>query len=693
MNRAKSGESITVAALGGSITEGWGASDRSSTCYAALYADWWRTAFPMSEVTFVNAGIGGTTSYFGAHRLDEAVISKSADVCVIDFTVNDRTDAHFLASYESIIARLLANDVAVIALYMIDENGFNVKTAHHKIVEKYRIPSISYADAIWQTFSDGTRVWDDISDDTIHPNDAGHAYTAELFWRYLNSIYEYCPEQVVATRGIDAPFLLIPKYHYSYMADSDSTLISVSSYKGFEKNTSKVIKNHTNGWYSATGVGEICFSASFDTLGMLYKNSASGEVRGGFDVYVDGKLVSPHTASKAYFGMTEILYESEDVAHEHTVKIVFNGEYGSVTVGGFLLSTEADAGMYGYPCIKCGKTDGAMQVLKQTGHDLKSDITLKPTTSSVGERKHSCDCGYSFTEELPAITLTTIGDMYLNATDDINVFYAVDVPANAQNVYAVFTFRGKQYTVTDYTVLEDGSYVFTYSGIAPSFMNYKIGIEVFATFYGDEYSVKSDGSSIREYYERALTEQSNNTALLRLLSDLLIYGEKAQLYTGIETGALVTDGLSLTPTAEFIRPESILALSGSAVGAVADWTGVGLHCDERVGVYFTFTATDINALTVTVTLNGRTYEYTAEDFIEVAAGKYRINVECIYAHEFDDEITAFFSVGGDQQGRSLTYSVNSYVSAAYSSAGNPLSDLLAAICNYGASAAAYKSTL
>ena len=67
MRKAKSGEPITVGFLGGSITQGC-LSSTPETCYAYLVYEWWKKQFPDTSVTYVNAGIGGTTSQFGVAR-------------------------------------------------------------------------------------------------------------------------------------------------------------------------------------------------------------------------------------------------------------------------------------------------------------------------------------------------------------------------------------------------------------------------------------------------------------------------------------------------------------------------------------------------------------------------------------------------------------------------------------------------
>ena len=70
IERAGNGEEITVATIGGSITEGAGAS-RYAECWAARLRVMFGTAYGRDNgknVHLVNAGVGGTPSPFGYMR-------------------------------------------------------------------------------------------------------------------------------------------------------------------------------------------------------------------------------------------------------------------------------------------------------------------------------------------------------------------------------------------------------------------------------------------------------------------------------------------------------------------------------------------------------------------------------------------------------------------------------------------------
>ena len=93
MQKAEKGEPVTVAFLGGSITQG-SVSSTPETCYAYLVYSWWKERFPKSEVTYVNAGIGGTPSQFGVARVEEEVLGYNPDFMTVEFSVNDSTQSY-----------------------------------------------------------------------------------------------------------------------------------------------------------------------------------------------------------------------------------------------------------------------------------------------------------------------------------------------------------------------------------------------------------------------------------------------------------------------------------------------------------------------------------------------------------------------------------------------------------------------
>ena len=77
--------------IGGSITQGCHAETEDRR-YVNLSAGWWNEVFPNAEVTFFNAGIGATSSQYGAARADCHVLDKDPDLVFVEFSVNDDND-------------------------------------------------------------------------------------------------------------------------------------------------------------------------------------------------------------------------------------------------------------------------------------------------------------------------------------------------------------------------------------------------------------------------------------------------------------------------------------------------------------------------------------------------------------------------------------------------------------------------
>ncbi len=188
--RAATGEKLTIAFLGGSITQGC-LSSRPETCYAYLVYDWFVYTFPQSDFVYVNAGIGGTTSQFGAARLDEDVLAYRPDFCMVEFSVNDSDNVFFKETYESVVSRLLESGTKPAVMIMHNlfyETGRNAQKQHLSVGKAYGVPCVSVRDAVYPEIEAGRIKISQLSSDGLHPNDDGHAVLAELVISRFESI-------------------------------------------------------------------------------------------------------------------------------------------------------------------------------------------------------------------------------------------------------------------------------------------------------------------------------------------------------------------------------------------------------------------------------------------------------------------------------------------------------------------------
>ena len=281
----------------------------------------------------------------------------------------------------------------------------------------------------------------------------------------------------------------------------------------------------------------------------------------------------------------------------------------------------------------------------------------------------------------------TINSASLVLSDDINMNYYVTVPENAENVYMVFQMNGETTTVTDYTVMANGRYCFRFSDINAQKMGDNISATVYATVGGTQTSDTVARYSVLSFCVSQLVKNSGDAELVRLISDLLVYGEKTQLYLGYKTDKLVTTGLDLTPSTYTNLDESFdkLSVTGTADANVG-YSGVSLALSSKVLLRLTVQTADPSGFTYVVNVAGVDYSYTGEDLVVAGNGKYYLYFDGLKATAFNETITATILCDGQVVGQTVTYSVNSFIQRNQNTNDVTMRELLQAIYNYGCSA-------
>ena len=194
--KARRGESVTVAVIGGSITQGASAT-RPERRYGNLVAAWWRQQFPKAKIKFVNAGIGATGSNYGALRVRRDLLDQQPDFIVVEYAVNDPNTRESAESLEGLLRQILAapGQPAVLLLFTMHHDGGNAQEWQSKLGRHYRLPMISFRDALWPEIQAGRLKWQDVEADIVHPNDRGHAYAARFITAFLSNILQLLPAE------------------------------------------------------------------------------------------------------------------------------------------------------------------------------------------------------------------------------------------------------------------------------------------------------------------------------------------------------------------------------------------------------------------------------------------------------------------------------------------------------------------
>lgn len=323
LTKAANGEEITVAYIGGSITEGMTAG--AEKCWAKLTYDWLCAKYPDTKINYINAGMAGTPSTLGLIRSDRDVLAKGEpDILFIEFAVNDAQDTKSKQCYESLTRKFLErdNDTAVVLFFTVIKSGYTCEKHMSEIGSFYDLPMISLNNTLAPEFEAGRMVWEDYSDDESHPNEWGHELVAELIENYYLNVMDMI-ENGTADEEIPAlPEESLNGTMYKTMKLVDSTSITADELGSWAlKDT---LAQFPNGWeYNKdTGNEPIKFTIDCKSLYLIFR-AQNSERLGTVDVYIDGeKVIDVKGNMSSGWNNPEAQWIfAEDEVKTHTVEI------------------------------------------------------------------------------------------------------------------------------------------------------------------------------------------------------------------------------------------------------------------------------------------------------------------------------------------------------------------------------------
>lgn len=301
MERAQKGEALRIGFIGGSITQG-SLSTAPELCYAYRVYQWWCETFPTAEFTYINAGIGGTTSQFGVARADSDFLSQKPDFVIIEFSVNDESTEHFMETYEGLVRKVYGADwkPAVVLVHNVYyHNGANAQLVHGRVGRHYNLPSISMQSTIYPEVVAGRIENRDITPDDLHPNDTGHGLVAEVITYFLEQVREQeifedgsvhkeasALENKANEADLSAP-LTQNTYEHSIRYRNINSSPVLQGFVADDTPQRDITDCFKYGW-TASKVGDaITFSVEGSNIGLQYRKSVKGPAPVA-EVIVDG---------------------------------------------------------------------------------------------------------------------------------------------------------------------------------------------------------------------------------------------------------------------------------------------------------------------------------------------------------------------------------------------------------------------
>lgn len=323
LNRAQNGENLTVAYIGGSITEGYNAGTDDN--FAKIATEWLDEQFPNSEITAVNAGISGTPSILGNVRLERDVLAYDPDIVFVEFAVNDGNAQVYKDSYESLVRTLLTQDkeIAVVLLFTVIKSGHTCQPHMSQVGELYGLPMISLPNSLGVELAEGRMTWEDYSMDESHPNEFGHAMIRDFIAHYYEQVIPVIDENVGEVPAQLPEPIFSDRWQDTHYLDSEN-LTPTEAVNFAEFNTHDRFQH---GWmYKGSDGGSFKFTITCDSLALVFKANKSDKYADAL-VYVDGELkhtVQSNMSDGWNNPVTEYIIDEKECA-EHEVEIVVEG--------------------------------------------------------------------------------------------------------------------------------------------------------------------------------------------------------------------------------------------------------------------------------------------------------------------------------------------------------------------------------
>ena len=342
LKKASDGDDITVSFIGGSITQGAGAEPAVSECYAyKTYKGIKELLNGKDNIHLCKAGIGGTPSEFGVFRFERDVLRMGdPDIMIIEFAVNDDIDETKGEAYESLIRRVLnlKSEPAVILLFAVFIDDFNLQDSYSLIGDHYGLPMVSVKDAVSPQFDDPKKCFikrERFFFDNYHPTNDGHTVMADCLLNLIKKVKEGRTETEKNITDFAKKPLLGNDFETGFIIDKkdvfDNAVIDAGGFTAtdtdlqtteFDDSSLPLPVMPNNYMYDGNGnYADFSIKLKCRILVVMYKDTPDGSFTRA-EVYLDDQFLrqlDPRENDWTHCNTKLLIHEKE--SREHTVRI------------------------------------------------------------------------------------------------------------------------------------------------------------------------------------------------------------------------------------------------------------------------------------------------------------------------------------------------------------------------------------
>ncbi len=361
VEKARAGEDVTIAYIGGSITQGAGAVPINTECYAYQSFLGFTRLFAKDEskMHFVKAGAGGTCSELGCVRYENDVTRNGAvlpDLVIVEYAVNDEGDETKGECYEGLVRHIWnsPNKPAVILLFAVFADNYTLQDRFIPFGNACSLPMVSLKNAVCNQFEKNAATGRVISRqlyyyDIFHPSNAGHRVMADCLINYFTNA-------AAAAKTEDLPQLPVYKtdeFEKVQMFDrsnaekfvqnlqtgdfshTDTDLQCVE--RNLDRKRSPMFANNWQFNSCCAGAKPFSFQINCALLLLVMKDSASASAA-KVNVFVDDELVrtlDPREIGWTHCNALIIIRQKQAALHNVKIVPVGEGEKNEFTILGF----------------------------------------------------------------------------------------------------------------------------------------------------------------------------------------------------------------------------------------------------------------------------------------------------------------------------------------------------------------------
>ncbi len=360
MAEARAGKEVTIAFIGGSITQGAGAVPINKRSYAYLtYLRFCEICGKKAgeNIKFVKAGVGGTPSELGILRYDRDVTENGKikpDIVIVEFAVNDADDETKGVCFESLVKKILKSEgsPAVIIPFMVFADDFNLQDRLSPVGFRYNLPMVSLKNAVLPEFylldkEKAVIHKNEYFYDQFHPTNLGHAVAADCIAEIFKAADLYARKElpvkldVKPTIGNDFENVVLFDTHDCF----EGSIVDPGSFTETDKELQNVEMNFDitqtpefpYNWQHVSGKEDLVLKIRCSKLFVIFKDSSSPDF-GKADIYDNDKFLftmDPHKVGWVHCHAKLVFNDQESEDHTIRIRMTSGDEDKKFTVLGF----------------------------------------------------------------------------------------------------------------------------------------------------------------------------------------------------------------------------------------------------------------------------------------------------------------------------------------------------------------------